>query len=107
MFLSPNINVIVYRIQPQEINMNENKRNKEEKTDHTMNPKKPKSDSIMDLVIQNHFKELKEEEDKIFQCRKGEFSNSLTYSIVNGKLLEDTLTLEKCLVCYELQLFYE
>jgi hypothetical protein len=75
MFLSPNIYVIVYRIQPQEINMNENKRKKEEKTDHTMNPKKRKSDSIMDLVIQNHFKELKEEEDKIFQCRKGEFSN--------------------------------
>ena len=59
MFLSQNINVIVYRIQPQEINMNANKSNNEEKTDHTMNPKKQKRDSIMDLVIQHHFKELK------------------------------------------------
>ena len=74
MFLSPNINVIVYRIQPQEINMNANKRNNEEKTDHTMNPKKRKSDSIMDLVIQNHVKELKKmEKTKSFNAGKGNF----------------------------------
>ena len=39
--------------------MNENKRNNEEKKDDTMNPIKRKSDSIVYLVIQNNFKELK------------------------------------------------
>ncbi len=36
-FRSPNTNVFVYMIQTQEINMNENKRNNEEKTDEEHN----------------------------------------------------------------------